>query len=172
MNKFNNKLRGRRAQKEGKTFEQLIINCARRENIAIKKSDPALKQAPSKSGKTIFWRERSGADFLIGINNKAIIFDAKSFGSDRISHSQLVPHQLFDLKLWNDAGFKSGYLINFRRPDKVVWLNISCLLKLKTGESIHADEGCLLGTEFSFSLLKLFSNEETQCKAKLESKTL
>lgn len=154
---FSSKLRGRRAQKEGKTFETLIMNCARRESLAIKKSDPALKQAPSKSGKIMFWRERSGADFLLGHNGKAIIFDAKSLDADRISFSQLVPHQLMDLKYWNDNGFLSGYIINFRHADKVVFINIACLINCKPRESLYADSGIDLGTEFSFSLKKLFT---------------
>lgn len=169
---FNNKLRGRKAQREGNSFEVLIRNCASRESLAIKKSDPALKQAPSRSGKIMYWRERSGADFFLGNNGKAIIFDAKSLDSDRITYSQLVPHQLMDLKYWNCNGFRAGYLINFRHPDKVVFIDISCLLNLKPRECIYADAGQLLGTEFSFSLLKLFSNGETECKAKSESKTL
>ena len=149
----------RRAQKEGKTFEKLIVNCAHRELIAIKKSDPPLKQAPSHTGKTIFWREKSGADFIIGYKGQMVLFDAKSFDSDKMSFSKLVKHQIDELKYWNDHGFRTGYLVNFRSADIVTFINISCLLSLGPRESIKATDGLTLGTEFSFSLKRLFGEQ-------------
>lgn len=161
MFKKNNYLRGKKAQRVGKEFEQIIIRYCNREGIAVKKTDAILRQ--SATGQ--MWRERAGCDFVLGYQSVAVFLDAKSIDSDRISHSFLKPHQIQDLSYWASHGFNSGLIVWFREKNIISFIPVSDLLKLNPGESIRVEQTIQLGTLFDFQLGRLFSLqwEKTAC---------
>jgi penicillin-binding protein-related factor A (putative recombinase) len=147
-------LRGKKANKVGKDFEQVIINYCHREGMAVKKTDAPMRQAGGK-----IWRERAGVDFVLGFQGVAVFLDAKSVDSDRISFSFLKPHQLQDLSYWQSNGFTSGLLVYFRQINMISFIPICDLLKLSPGQSIKAEQTTNLGSYFDFQLGRLFSME-------------
>ena len=145
-------LGGKKAQSNGKQFEQVLIKYCHQENIAVKKIDPAFHQVGNK-----IWRSQSGCDFILGYKSIAVFVDAKSIDSDRISYSFLKPHQIADLKYWGNSGFTSGLIVWFRKSNVISFIHIDELLKLNPGESIKDHETIQLGTYYNFNLVRLFT---------------
>lgn len=139
---------GKKSQKNGRNFEDMIKEQCKFHNIkCIKHHVPTILSR----GKLVYMA-KGGPDFTLLFEGQAVFFDAKNFDSDRITHSQIHQHQLSELLDISHAGFTSGYLIWMREAGKVCWITASQLLAIEPGSSIKADEMFCVGQTVSHML--------------------
>ena len=135
-------LRGRKAQRIGKNFEQMISEqCKQQEIKAIKHHVPTVLSR----GKLIYL-SKGAPDFNIIYQGISVYFDAKTFDSDRITYSQIKRHQVLDLAELKASGCNSGYLCWLREIGIVGWVPVGDLLNLAPGASIKHDQMIILGS--------------------------
>lgn len=136
---------GKRAQKNGRNFEDMIKEqCKLNQIKCLQSFVPTILSR----GKLIY-KAKGGPDFTILYKGKAIFFDAKSFDSDRITYSQLHQHQINELNDISNSGFKSGYLVWMREISKICWIDISKLVSLESGKSIKSGDLLCIGQSVS-----------------------
>lgn len=135
-------LAGKKAQKNGANFEDMIREQCKAQNIILIKNNVPTRWTV----KGIKYCERSEPDFCIGFQGISVYFDAKSFDSDRIIYSQLVTHQIARLAELEAAGFNAGYIVWMRQTGDVAWIPVGDLLNLKPGCSIQRHQMTIIGT--------------------------
>lgn len=150
---------GRKPQRSGKNFELMIIEQAKFQGIKTFKHHIPTTVAKGK----VVYHQKGAPDFTALFNKKSIYFDAKSFDSDRITHSQINQHQLSELHDVHISGHLAGYLIWLRQAGIVGWLSVLDLMTIEYGEHIAARDMLVVGRsvdanmEPEIDFLKLFA---------------
>jgi len=149
---FRKILGGKKAKTQGAQFEAIFKQRALWEIIDVDHHETSARAVKTKTGLK-FIAARSGYDFTLSFEDGLNAFiDCKTFDSDRITHSQLTEHQvkkLADKELRKNI---AGYVIYFRKTNKVCFVWASKLQSLQPGDSIMDTEMDLLGTMESFRI--------------------
>ena len=136
----------------GKEWETHLTTRARFEGIVPISLDRKASWTPRG-----FQKQKAQFDFIfIGRNAKVICFDAKTTGQPRFQIGKINTDQLKHLM---DAGQNcpAGYLVWFRRGDKIVWLNWQVLFQaISAAQAILPENGVVLGGFHSFKLAQIF----------------
>lgn len=148
---------GIKSQRTGKNFELMIIEQTKYQGIKCFKHNVPTTISKGK----IIYMAKGAPDFTLLFNKKSIYFDAKSFDSDRIIHSQINQHQLSELHDVHISGHLAGYLIWLRKSGIVGWLSALDLMTIEYGEHIAAKDMLVVGRsvatnmepEINFNLL-------------------
>lgn len=145
-------LGGKKAQKEGKSFELKLIDMAHLEGWASLHIKPAARPIKTPVGlKLIF--EKSTIDHVFGKNGKAIFLDAKTCEAKTFCKSLIKQHQLDKLLEFERNGFATGYLVYFRKQNEICFFSAKILSELLVGKSLRPADGYSLGPleDFRFS---------------------
>lgn len=149
---FSNHLRGKKAKAEGAQFEELLRREAHRQSIHIIEMPLGCRRI----GIYKLIQIKTPFDFILILKGVSSYIDCKSFNSERIGYSQLVPHQIEALMKITEAGCKAGYIVWFRSVNSVVLFEAKQLAKLGPNEGYHYSEGTYLGRMEDFALGNLF----------------
>lgn len=153
MSKSAKILSGKKAQAFGKGFEQAVSDQGNREGFLVIKWPDGCRRV---AGFLKLIPVKTPFDFTLISSGKAIFFDAKTFDKNTISRGDLVEHQINVLSEIEKRGFVSGYLVYFRKPNKVVFFEGHKLMLLaQTGSSLKWEDGFQIGTITDFELKKL-----------------
>lgn len=154
------KIGGRKAKTNGKNFEIILLKEAYSNNfLHIQIPDGCRQLSFSK-----MIRVKSPFDFMFFKQEEEleqfIFCDAKTISQNTFNHALIKPHQVENLiKIKQTKNTKAGYIINFEKLNKVVFIN-SVLLrnKLWLKESIKPTDGIELGHKFRINLNNIFKN--------------
>lgn len=152
MSKQENQIRGWKAKKEGKNWENVFENfCALQQVSCVRIPDGCRSL-----GKFRLVRVKSPFDYVLGYADKIACVDLKSFGKgNTITYSQMHPEQLLKLNTIGLHGI-AGYVIYHREPDKVVFHDAHALIGVLPGGGLPWEIGLLLGSFFDFDIRKIF----------------
>lgn len=141
-----NRLRGAKAQNQGKVFERAFETiCAQNNYTCVRIPDSCKQIGRERNGAPRLIRVKSPFDFVIASKGFSVFLDVKSTESDRYTYSQLKQHQIDTLhKVRKDV--LSGYLVHFALENKIVFFDVNLLAALKPRESVSIESGLLLGT--------------------------
>lgn len=148
---------GRLAKAGGRAFEQRVEWAARMIRAQLVQIPTGAIVVGQRGGRPILRPEKTPFDYVLGKDGEAAFFDAKSTAKTRFPFADMKPHQvrkLHDLEL---AGFRAGYLVNFRTLDRVVFFNASALKALQPRTSLRPDDGDAMGTHQELFLDRLLS---------------
>lgn len=129
---------GRRAQKEGKSFELHLIDMAHLEGFAVLHIKPAarwIRNPGQPMARPI--PEKSTIDYVFGKDGQAIFLDAKSCDQNTFGKSLIKKHQIDKLVEFRDRGFACGYLVYFRKINRVCFFNATTVEAVKENESLN-----------------------------------
>ena len=152
MKKLENRVRGLKAKREGKSWENTFesfcnltgVNCIR------------IPDGCRSLGKFKLMRVKSPFDFVLGYGDKIACVDLKSFGSGKnLTHSQIDSNQLHNLHKISRDGI-AGYVVNFRSIDKIVFFSATQMLNIMKNNSLSYEEGMPLGSSIEMDPKKLF----------------
>lgn len=161
--RFNNRIRklaGWSSQRAGADFEATIRARFSKAGLSIVRIPDGCKKRRGRNGRPLLIAQKSPFDFIAGYGKQICFFDAKNWDSDRLTYSQIVPHQLDDLCVLGRHQL-AGYICNLRKIDKVVFFSHEILSKLRPRNSLSHLDGLDLGSFESFNPRRLFelSNE-------------
>lgn len=149
------RIRGLKAKREGDGFEHVLIYTAKSQGVyPIRMPNGCKRVGPKK-----LIQIKTDFDFILIYEGQTLFLDCKSFDSDRISHSQLTPHQVHALATIKDNQCEAGYLVCFRKAQSVNFFNAHELLNLNPGSSLTFKQGQILGSPEYFNLQLLFAQE-------------
>ena len=141
---------GKKAKSYGKAFELAVYEQCQREGLfPIWHPDgcETIARPP------YLIRTKMPFDFSILKDSKALFLDAKSFDKNTMSASDMAEHQVRILARAEEEGFAAGYLVYFRKPDKIVFFDAHVLLELgEKGGSIKWEDGLLCGHIQNFKI--------------------
>lgn len=150
---------GRKAKQNGKDFETILLKEAYANDFFhIKIPDGCRQLTFSK-----MIRVKSPFDFVFMRQSEEkeqfVFCDAKTTFQKSFSHSLIKPHQINELmKIKQTTSAKSGYIINFDKLDRVVFINAALLRnKLWLKEPIRPTEGIHLGHKYRINMNLLFA---------------
>lgn len=145
---MNRRISARLSVSRGKIFEKRVVAQCEIQGISVVRIPDGCKQA----GRRII-RVKSPFDFVFGFGHRAAFIDAKYTSSDRFTYSDLVPHQLKELKKLSGAGV-AGYLVCFKT--QVWFIDISILLETRPKGHVNMKYAKFLGTITAFDLRRIF----------------
>lgn len=99
-------------------------------------------------------------DFVLMHRGYCVTMDAKTTDEATFAYSQLDKQQLQSLYICDQNALRSGYIIWFRKPDLVSFLDIKVLRKVRPRTSVDAHDGIVLGRGSAFDLSILFQMKE------------
>jgi len=91
-------------------------------------------------------------DMIVTKKLTAGFFDSKSISDDNLVFSFLTPHQVDIMADLESDGHKSGYIVHFKKTNRVIFYSASKLQNLQRRCSYSQDEGEDLGTLFDLKL--------------------
>jgi penicillin-binding protein-related factor A (putative recombinase) len=140
--------RGKASKTEGRLFEnQLQTNASRLSWQCVR-----LPEGGRFLSNTKFIKVKSPFDFILSKAGCTVAVDTKSTKSSTFSYSELNTNQVTQLhNLWT-GGTQSGYIVNFRTSNQVVFFNAQTLKRTLPGTSLKPEDGLLLGTSDDFNL--------------------
>lgn len=136
-------------RQEGKIFETLFEKQAKRSGFLVEKNGLTAK---------ILWAGRpqlmkSQLDFLLADRSGRVgLFDCKSFDSDHFTFSDLNLKQVERAALYNEWGIPSGFVVWFRKSNRVVFFKGSQVRARGPRTRFLDSEGVHLGTFSIFDL--------------------
>ena len=150
---------GLKSQVEGKGFEEYFSGTCNRFGFAwIKIPLGARIYGQDRFGKPLYTLTRAPFDFAIaGILNGfpiAAYIDCKSINAYKYGKSLIDWAQVNDLLRFEEVGHPAGYLIYFRKAQKIVFFKASYILKIQG--DLKLEEGLVLGDLFDFDLTRLW----------------
>lgn len=151
------RLAGKIAKIEGDNFEESLDRWANKINASLTRVPNGCKNVMIRGRLTLI-RIKSCFDFILTKNKQMIAFDAKSIHVDTFARSRINYDQLKELEKIHSQGFKAGYLIYFRKAQKIRFVCVTELLKLKPRESVGIESGIDLGTSSSLNFSLLFED--------------
>lgn len=151
----------RRAKgKLGEIWEKRILKDSRSKGYTCVRIPNAIHGAYSNKGKV--WQEKTPFDYCVGIEGKAIFFDAKYTEDNSLNiKSKITPpkkiHQYWALMDAHNHGNMAGYLIYFNKHNLITWVCIERLdeiIEIDKLKSLNPDiEG--LTSQSAFDTLDL-----------------
>lgn len=151
-NIFNRKRAGLRAKTHGEGFENFFFHSCHRAGIYVIRFPNGCRACRTRTG-IKFLPVKTPFDFiLIGPTNKVGYVDTKTCESVNFQYSDCTEHQvnvLYDLAM---KGFVAGYVVHFKKHNRVVFFSAIQLFSLKRRESLSWDEGKSLGDPLNLNL--------------------
>lgn len=153
---------GKRAQKEGRAFEEYFeMSCNRQGFGWIKIPVGARIYGREASGRPKWKLVRAPFDYAIagrldGLPVAAYL-DTKTIDSNRFAKSLIDFDQVNDLQRFWEQGHPAGYVIHFRSVHKIVYIDAEKLLKIGNFQSLTPEDGIDLGDLFTMDIKKLWS---------------
>ena len=141
-------------KKIGDQFEGVFEFRCRSQGVLFLRVPNGCRQVGPKPNQLI--RVRSPFDCVIDFQGKIALLDLKTYSKNRISHGDLVPHQIQNLLDFETCGHIAGYIVFFREADKIVFYSASLLNMLRPGQGFSIDAGLLLGSREDIDVRKLF----------------
>ena len=141
-----NSLRGKKAQANGKFFENLIKEVCERTQWAVVR----LPDGARRVSQALTVRVKSPFDFCIAKKANVLFFDAKSTDLNSWSYSMVNQKQIEHLLKLENEWLVSGYMVLFKKLDKVIFFTATQLNDLKPGQGLKPDQGQYLGSMLSF----------------------
>jgi len=154
------KIGGKKAKNNGKNFETILLKEAYSNDFLHIKIPDGCKQLTYSK----MIRVKSPFDFVFfkqsEDSDQFIFCDAKTISQNTFNHSLIKPHQVeYLMKIKQTKNTKSGYIINFEKLNKVVFINSVILRnKLWLKLSISPTDGIELGHKFRINLKEIFKN--------------
>ena len=146
---------GAKAQAFGALFENLFLNSCRKNGIVTTRFPDGCKSI----GQNRIIRVKTPFDWILSFNGKTALIDTKTTDSDSFSHSKIIIHQVTEMSAHQRAGTIAGYVIWFRKSNRVIFMNALDLfeLSLKPG-SIKKDEykSKIIGIDSNFDMRLVF----------------
>jgi penicillin-binding protein-related factor A (putative recombinase) len=105
---------------------------------------------------------RAPCDYLLAYQGRAALIDTKTYDCDSLDHSRLEAHQVMALKNMHDHGLIAGYVVWFRKINKVVFFSANILCTIKEDQALKPESGKLLGPIESMNLRSLFDNRSSK----------
>jgi hypothetical protein len=138
---------------QGKIFEDLFLNQARRLGFYAKKHELACRYVGQGRLQPI----KSDLDFkIIADDGRVGFFDCKSYGAEKFSFSEIDPQQMKLAYDYNAYKVPAGFVVWFRTPNAVVYFSGSSLVKKGSGCSFTTTDGQYLGRFERFNLKAIF----------------
>lgn len=95
-------------------------------------------------------------DYVLIYEGQSVFLDCKSCDTNTFTYSQITRHQIDYLKKVWDHKCRSGYLVNFRKLNYIIFFDADKLSKLGPGDGLKPQDGQYLGGEECFALGGLF----------------
>ncbi len=153
---------GRRAQQEGKGFEEVMKLACNHQQIRWHKMGVSGNWV-KMYGRLQFRPDKNTSgtlDFALidSETGKAAFVDCKSIDSDRFAFNMIDKDQLDFMRRYEDV-VPCGYVICFRKSYTVTFFSFDQLEQVLPGEGLHCNDGLVLGNLTHFSLKKIFGHE-------------
>ena len=153
MKNFNNIRKGVRARAEGHAFENLFAMACRRDGLRVVNLPLGAKAVASRFGPPKLIPVRTPFDYIISKQGcQAAFIDAKSISDDRLVYSFLTPHQVDILYDLESDGHKAGYVVHYKKTNRVVFYKASLLKALERRCSYGPEHGEDLGEVFNLNM--------------------
>lgn len=153
---------GKNSQAEGDSFEQYFAATCNRQGFSWIKLLPGAQIYGRNSDGTPKWKlVRCNFDYLLagrieGLSVAAYI-DTKSIGNDEFPKTLVDWDQINDLLRFGEQGHPAGYVIHFRKVQKLVYIPAQKILDIGHSRNLTPGDGKYLGNLFDFDLKLLWS---------------
>lgn len=147
------------ARRNGQVFEEMVRHRATRIDATLIKIPDGCRRVQGPKGLRLL-PVTTPFDFVLMHRGYCITMDAKTTDNATFTYSQLDRQQLQSLYVCDQNALRSGYLIWFRKPDLVSFLDIKILKGVKPKTSVDAHDGIVLGKGSGFDLSILFQMKE------------
>lgn len=150
--RFQNQIKGARARSEGLAFETFFVNALRRVGFYAVHLPQGAKFVRGPRGIPKLSPVKMPFDLILSAPGRAGFFDMKSISDDRLVYSFLTPHQVDIMSDLEAQGHKAGYVVHFKKTNRVIFFEASKLQALERRESYTQDDGVDIGTLFDLKL--------------------
>lgn len=159
LKSLNRKIAGRKAKRAGSLFENILDIMSKREGLGLLRIPNGSRVISSnKWQKPQLIPEKSPFDFvLLKEKTLPVFFDAKTTEGATFSYSQIKRHQLHSLEYMRSFGYKSGYLVLFRKTGDLSFFSSEQLKNLQKKTSLKPVDGVSCGSIGSPNLTILFT---------------
>ncbi len=144
-------LAGKRAKAEGDSFEHFVEKHARISGINFVKVPMGARMVRGMGGMKMI-PIRTPFDYVLAKLGVATFIDAKSTSEGTFKHVLVKEHQLQALLGLERAGFTAGYLVNFRKWNRIVFFSATQLSDLRMREGLKPEEGLCIGSLYTMDL--------------------
>lgn len=131
----------------GNSFESVFKNQALRQGWSVVR----IPDGCLRINKNKIIPIKSPFDFVIGKDGVSVFLDCKTVEGDSFSFSKINPNQLKHLLFLHESKLQAGYLIYFRKSNRVLFSRAIDLVMVSKNESIK-DSGIPLGCISDFNL--------------------
>lgn len=156
---FSRSRAGFRSKRNGQAFEEMVRYRATKIDATLIKIPDGCRRINSPGGIKLL-PVKTPFDFVLMKRGYCITMDAKTVEEATFAYSQIDKQQLASLKTCDRDALRSGYLIWFRTPDLVSFIDVKVLAEVRQRTSIDAHDGIILGKCASFDLSILFNLKE------------
>lgn len=147
---------GRLAKKAGEAFEQYFEAVCRRSQVTCVRIPDGCRSYKDRFGKLNLRRVKTPFDYMITKDGWTACIDCKTVDANTFSHSSIDPDQLRSL-VETGKSVPSGYLVWFRKSDKVTFFNHKKLYEINRGESLKPEDGHFLGDIRTFNPVEILN---------------
>jgi penicillin-binding protein-related factor A (putative recombinase) len=142
------------AKKTGDNFELTFENSSLRQSWCVIKIPMGCRQISAIK----LMRVQTPFDFILTKPNGKILFtDTKTTSKDSFPAGLIKDHQLEKLNALARQGYKAGYVINFSKLEKTVFISANQLyFATISRKSIKPDQGLLIGNNKDLNLDLIF----------------
>lgn len=151
----NRRLGGIKAQKIGNFFELFFQRHCFRQGITCIRIPDGCKQVGIKT----LIRVSSPFDWFLGYGKQVLFLDTKTFDRDVFRYSDMNEKQIQNLNMMRKHSL-AGYIIWFRKSNRIVFFDVLKLLKLSKGSSYNFEDGLYVGDSSKPDLKLLFYGME------------
>lgn len=114
-------------------------------------------------------RVKTPFDWIVSWNKHTALIDTKTSKNNHFAHSLIEKHQVDELFLHEKQGIMSGYVVEFREADTVIFIPASalCMRKLKGTGSVRLGDPdvLILGSSNNFDVRRIFQTKVSDRKA-------
>lgn len=143
---YKNRVRGKKNQSIGSTFEDALEVMAVRAKILAQNNPTSCITT-----KRAIIRIKSNLDYTLIDNGSVAFIDCKCFQENYFTYSQIDDKQLKLALRYIQHGVESGFVVWFRKSDQVYYYKASLLSTMGPGSRFNT-QGILLGQFNSFDL--------------------
>ena len=138
----------------GNLFEKLFFSSAVRQGMGVLRIEDGCKRVGGV-GPVRLVPLKQACDYVLMSNGRPAFIDTKSFGSGQtFPLANINKDQVFKINYMCGFGAYGGYVVWFRKIDKVVFFDAE-LLRIAT-EGIHWEEGLYLGPIENINLERIY----------------
>ena len=148
---FKNQVRGLKAKRSGQAFEDLFAYACRREGIIFVEIPDGCRPIPTPGGgRPRLVRVKTPFDYFITAGGRSAALDCKTIETGNFTYTMIDEDQVRSLFEVSQS-IPAGYIIWFRRVDRIVFIPADTLRRIKQGQSITAQDGLYCGNAASLN---------------------